>query len=245
VPTKRRSPSRLARSTPASSRSTPFLDGNGRTGRLVLNLLLVCLGIPPAIIYRGDRSRDLAALGSADNGDHGPLGESSHEPCSTTSTRSSSRPSPARAARSAPGTRNRATFRERPTRGGDPRPPEGRQGSRRHMAKLKGVGLRVPRHPLQTLMTRVSGDNWGTQPRRNVTKPGESTIHHRGQKCSICRDKAAVTEQLASACHAEGRGFESDQPLQKPCKSDLFSYRGLSPYHAEGPGFDRRLPISV
>jgi hypothetical protein len=53
----------------------PFLDGNGRTGRLVLNLLLVRLGIPPAIIYKGERSRYLTALRRADQGDPGPLGE--------------------------------------------------------------------------------------------------------------------------------------------------------------------------
>jgi hypothetical protein len=53
----------------------PFLDGNGRTGRLVLNLLLVRLGIPPAIIYKRERSRYLAALRRADGGDPGPLGE--------------------------------------------------------------------------------------------------------------------------------------------------------------------------
>lgn len=53
----------------------PFLDGNGRTGRLVLNLILVRLGYPPAIIYKRDRSRYLKALQRADNGDCGALGE--------------------------------------------------------------------------------------------------------------------------------------------------------------------------
>jgi cell filamentation protein, protein adenylyltransferase len=53
----------------------PFLDGNGRAGRLLLNLLLVRLGYPPAIIYKGDRTRYLSALRRADSGDPGPLGE--------------------------------------------------------------------------------------------------------------------------------------------------------------------------
>ncbi|NUT55100.1 MAG: Fic family protein [Thermoleophilia bacterium] len=53
----------------------PFLDGNGRTGRLILNHILVRLGYPPAIIYKGDRARYLSALRRADDGDPGPLGE--------------------------------------------------------------------------------------------------------------------------------------------------------------------------
>jgi fido (protein-threonine AMPylation protein) len=53
----------------------PFLDGNGRAGRLLLNLLLVRVGYPPAIIYKRDRSRYLDALRRADQGDPGPLGE--------------------------------------------------------------------------------------------------------------------------------------------------------------------------
>ncbi len=65
----------LAELHAAFERIHPFLDGNGRTGRLVLNLVLVRLGYPPAIIYKRDRSRYLAALRRADSGDPGALGE--------------------------------------------------------------------------------------------------------------------------------------------------------------------------
>jgi Fic family protein len=53
----------------------PFLDGNGRAGRLVLNLLLGRLGYPPAIIYKRERIKYLNALRRADRGDNGALGE--------------------------------------------------------------------------------------------------------------------------------------------------------------------------
>ena len=53
----------------------PFLDGNGRAGRLLLNLVLVRLGFPPAIIYKRQRHTYLDALDRADKGDPGLLAE--------------------------------------------------------------------------------------------------------------------------------------------------------------------------
>lgn len=53
----------------------PFLDGNGRAGRLLMNLTLVRLGYPPAVIQKRERGRYLDALRKADHGDPGPLGE--------------------------------------------------------------------------------------------------------------------------------------------------------------------------
>lgn len=53
----------------------PFIDGNGRTGRLVMNLILVRLGYPPAIILTSHRDQYLSAMRKADSDDFGPLGE--------------------------------------------------------------------------------------------------------------------------------------------------------------------------
>ena len=53
----------------------PFFDGNGRTGRLILNLILVRLGYPPMVIYKRDREKYLNALSRADHGDPRPLGQ--------------------------------------------------------------------------------------------------------------------------------------------------------------------------
>lgn len=53
----------------------PFIDGNGRAGRLLLNLILVRLGYPPVIIFKRQRDAYLAAMQRADGGDYGALGE--------------------------------------------------------------------------------------------------------------------------------------------------------------------------
>ncbi|MGL5816588.1 MAG: Fic family protein, partial [Phycicoccus sp.] len=68
-------PERLAEIHHAFECIHPFIDGNGRAGRLVLNLLLVRLGYPPAVILKRQRAAYLSALRQADSGDHGPLGE--------------------------------------------------------------------------------------------------------------------------------------------------------------------------
>lgn len=68
-------PLRLAALHGSFERIHPFIDGNGRTGRLVLNLILSRLGWPPVIIFKRFRNQYLSALDRADKGDHGPLAE--------------------------------------------------------------------------------------------------------------------------------------------------------------------------
>ncbi|MEV0533400.1 Fic family protein [Kitasatospora sp. NPDC050463] len=68
-------PEELAQVHNRFERIHPFLDGNGRTGRLVINLVLVRLGYPPVIIFKRQRDAYLAALRRADAGDFGALGE--------------------------------------------------------------------------------------------------------------------------------------------------------------------------
>lgn len=53
----------------------PFIDGNGRTGRIVLNMILVRLGYPPVVILKQQRPAYLSAMIQADRGEHGALGE--------------------------------------------------------------------------------------------------------------------------------------------------------------------------
>ncbi|GAB3844872.1 hypothetical protein GCM10029963_22320 [Micromonospora andamanensis] len=68
-------PERLAEVHNRFEKVHPFIDGNGRAGRLLLNLILVRLGYPPVIVLKRQRSSYLTALQRADDGDHGALGE--------------------------------------------------------------------------------------------------------------------------------------------------------------------------
>lgn len=51
----------------------PFFDGNGRTVRLLFNLLLMKSGFPPAIILKNDRKKYYDALNRANQGDYAKL----------------------------------------------------------------------------------------------------------------------------------------------------------------------------
>lgn len=68
-------PEALARIHADFERLHPFIDGNGRTGRLLLNLILTRLGWPPAVILKIQRRRYLVSLDRADHDDLGPLAE--------------------------------------------------------------------------------------------------------------------------------------------------------------------------
>jgi Fic family protein len=51
----------------------PFRDGNGRTGRLLMNLMLMQDGYPPALLLQEWRLAYLEALAVADSGRYGPI----------------------------------------------------------------------------------------------------------------------------------------------------------------------------
>lgn len=51
----------------------PFFDGNGRTGRLLMNLMLMREGYPPALLRQDWRVSYLQALDTATTGNYSPL----------------------------------------------------------------------------------------------------------------------------------------------------------------------------
>lgn len=51
----------------------PFFDGNGRTARILMNLLLMQNGFPLVIVLKNDRKKYYDVLSRADKGDYVPL----------------------------------------------------------------------------------------------------------------------------------------------------------------------------
>lgn len=51
----------------------PFFDGNGRTVRIVMNLLLMQKGYPMAVVLRNDRKKYYQLLAQADEGNYKPF----------------------------------------------------------------------------------------------------------------------------------------------------------------------------
>ncbi len=51
----------------------PFVDGNGRVGRLLLNLMLMREGYPPALVLKDWRIRYIHGLNEANTGQYGPI----------------------------------------------------------------------------------------------------------------------------------------------------------------------------
>lgn len=51
----------------------PFFDGNGRTARLVMNVVLMRVGFPLAVVLKNDRKKYYRTLGEADKGKYDPF----------------------------------------------------------------------------------------------------------------------------------------------------------------------------
>ena len=51
----------------------PFFDGNGRTGRLLMNIVIMQAGYPLTIILKNDRKQYYQVLAEADDGSYAPL----------------------------------------------------------------------------------------------------------------------------------------------------------------------------
>jgi Fic family protein len=51
----------------------PFFDGNGRTSRLVMNVILMQAGFPLVVVLKNDRKKYYRTLGGSDKGNYAPF----------------------------------------------------------------------------------------------------------------------------------------------------------------------------
>ena len=56
----------------------PFMDGNGRTGRMIMNYILISNKLPPMIIHKKSREEYLESMREADESDLWKLDEKKH-----------------------------------------------------------------------------------------------------------------------------------------------------------------------
>jgi GNAT superfamily N-acetyltransferase len=162
----------------------PFLDGNGRAGRLLLNaydhLQEQSLALPRRAATRRP-GRSGSAGGTARS-------RGARQPLQVRRPRGRG-PGPARAtARAGYGD----AVGERPACRGDPRPPQGREGGRRHVAQLACLGRRVRRVALPAVVVAA------TACRRGWTPLGSRLV---GGDLAIRRARAG-DEEAITALHA-------------------------------------------
>ena len=154
----------------------PLLDGNGRTGRLLLNLILVRLGYPPAIIFKNERTKYLSAMRKADAGDLGPMGEliarSVTNNLRVRHTRRR-RPGPA-GATCQPGRHKVGSDRQRAPGGRHPRSPPSPEIRTRNLVELQSMGSGVPEEQVLTRLncSRDYTPRRSWSPRTWVRAPG-------------------------------------------------------------------------
>jgi hypothetical protein len=125
----------------------------------------------------------------------------------------------------------------------EPRRCRTRQPARGPVSRRAGRG--ASRRGSDAIGLASRWDNWWTEPRRNPTKRGACCRIVEARNPGDLQGQSAETPRFRSACHAEGRGFESLQPLPRsprlPAASAPSSPRHVSGWEAfSGPVDGRR-----
>ena len=184
----------------------PFLDGNGRAGRLLLNLLLVRLGYPPAIVYKADRERYLAALRRADAGDAGPLGELLARAVLDNSTSSSSPRSPTASAWCRCRRWRLRAFVQRPASRGGSRAAQGGEGRGWRLALLRSLGRRIRRRALQAQLSyAVSSAHSSARPIASTSSDRRIARRRRRRRAALGLEVVERRAQTSFDLGAEDR----------------------------------------